>query len=74
MEEQKLTPAETFFMNKAEFERSVTEAVKNFAGTYATDVKIAISVSVETFLAETGDVANCRIKGVEIETKYKQNA
>lgn len=74
MEEQKLTPAETFFMNKAEFEHSVTEAVKNFAGTYATDVKIAISVSVETLLTETGDAANCRIKGVEIETNYKQNA
>lgn len=74
MEEQKLTPAETFFIKKAEFEHNVTEAVKNFAGTYATDVKITISVAVETALAETGDVANCRIKGVEVETKYKQDA
>ena len=74
MEEKQLTPAEAFFMKKAEFEHNITEAVKNFAGSYATDVKITISVAVETALAETGDITNCRIKGVEVETKYKQDA
>lgn len=74
MEEKNLTPAEAFFMKKAEFEHNVTEAVKNFAGTFATDVKIAISVAVETKSPETGEVVECRIKGVEVETKYKQDA
>lgn len=74
MEEQKPTPAEVFFMKKAEFEHSITEAVKNFAGTYATDVKIAVAVEVQAALADSGDVVDCRIKGVEIEAKYKQNA
>ncbi len=73
MEEQKLTPAEAFFMKKAEFEHNVTEAVKNFAGTFATDVKIAVSVAVETAVAQTGEVVECRIKGVEVETKYTQD-
>ena len=74
MEEQKLTPAEAFFMKKAEFEHNVTEAVKNFAGTFATDVKIAVSVEVQPALATSGEVVECRIKQVEIEAKYKQNA
>ena len=46
MEEKNLTPAELFFTKKAEFEYSITEAVKQFAGAYATDVNIAVGVSV----------------------------
>lgn len=74
MEEKQLTPAEAFFMKKAEFEHNITEAVKNFAGSFATDVKIAVAVEVQAALANSGDVVDCRIKGVEIEAKYKQNA
>lgn len=74
MEEQKPTPAEVFFTKKAEFEHNITEAVKQFAGTYATDVKIAVSVEVQPALATSGEVVECRIKQVEIEAKYKQNA
>lgn len=73
MEEKKLTPAELFFRKKAEFEHSITEAVKQFAGAYATDVNIAVGVSVEPALAESGDVISCRVSNVTIEAKYSQN-
>ena len=74
MEEKQLTPAEAFFMKREEFEHSITEAVKNFARAFATDVKIAVAVEVQPALSSSGDVVDCRIKGVEIEAKYKQNA
>lgn len=73
MEEKQLTPAEAFFMKKAEFEHSITEAVKNFAGAFATDVNIAVGVSVVPALADSGDVVDCRISNVTIEAKYSQN-
>ena len=74
MEEKQLTPAEAFFMKREEFEHSITEAVKQFAGAYATDVNIAVGVSVVPALADSGDVVDCRISNVTIEAKYKQNA
>lgn len=75
MEEKNLTPAELFFTKKAEFEYSITEAVKQFAGAYATDVNIAVGVSVVPVpaLADSGDVVDCRISNVTIEAKYSQN-
>lgn len=73
MEENKITPAERFFKEKAELERNITEAVKQFAGMYATDVKIAVGVSVQSALSEDGSVVDCRISNVTIETKYSQN-
>lgn len=73
MNEKNLTPAETFFMKKAEFEHGITEAVKNFAGMYATDVVIKVAVAVQPALATSGDVVDYRIKGVEVEAKYTQN-
>lgn len=73
MEEKELTPAEVFFKKKAEFEYSITEAVKQFAGAYATDVNIAVGVSVVPALADSGDVVDCRISNVTIEAKYSQN-
>jgi len=73
MEEKNLTPAELFFTKKAEFEYRITEAVKQFAGAYATDVNIAVGVSVVPALANSGDVVDCRISNVTIEAKYSQN-
>jgi len=73
MEEKELTPAEVFFKKKAEFEYSITEAVKQFAGMYATDVNIAVGVSVLPMVATDGSVQDCRISNVTIETKYSQN-
>lgn len=73
LEEKNLSPAETFFIKKAEFEHSITEAVKSFAGTYATDVAIKVAVAVQPALTTSGDVVDCKIKGVEIEAKYTQN-
>lgn len=73
MDEQNISPAELFFKKKAEFEHSLTEAVKNFAGTYATDVNIAVSVSVLPALTTDGQLVDCRIKNVTIEAKYSQN-
>ncbi|MBD5228858.1 MAG: hypothetical protein HDS69_02285 [Bacteroidales bacterium] len=73
MEGKTISPAEAFFRKKSEFEHNITEAVKNFAGTYATDVKITVSVAVQPAIATSGDVVDCRIKGVEIEAKYTQN-
>lgn len=73
MEEKNLTPSEVFFKEKAAFEHSVTEAVKQFAGTYATDVNIAVGVSVIPALAEDGRVISCQISNVTIEAKYSQN-
>lgn len=73
MEEKTLTPAELFFRKKAEFEHSITEAVKQFAGTYATDVNIAVGVSVTPALSTEGQVVDCRISNVTIEAKYSQN-
>lgn len=73
MDEQNISPAELFFKKKAEFEHSLTEAVKNFAGTYATDVNIAVGVSVLSALGTDGQLVDCRIKNVTIEAKYSQN-
>ena len=73
MEGKTINPADVFFKEKAELEQGVMETVKNFAGTYATDVKITVSVAVQPAIATSGDVVDCRIKGVEIEAKYTQN-
>lgn len=73
MEEKNLTPAEVFFKKKAEFEHSITEAVKQFAGAFATDVNIAVGVSVLPAISTDGSVVDCRISNVTIETKYSQN-
>lgn len=73
MDEQTINPADVFFKEKAELEQGVMEAVKNFAGKYATDVSINVAVAVQPAIATSGDVVDCRTKGVEIEAKYTQN-
>ena len=73
MEGKTINPADVFFKEKAELEQGVMEAVKNFAGKYATDVSIKVAVGVQPAIATSGDVVDCRIKGVEIEVKYTQN-
>lgn len=73
MGEKTINPADVFFKEKAELEQGVMEAVKNFAGKYATDVSINVAVAVQPAIATSGDVVDCRIKGVEIEAKYTQN-
>lgn len=73
MDEKTINPANVFFKEKAELEQGVMEAVKNFAGKYATDVSINVAVAVQSAIATSGDVVDCRIKGVEIEAKYTQN-
>ena len=73
MEGKTINPADVFFKEKAELEQGVMEAVKNFAGKFATDVSINVAVAVQPAIATSGDVVDCRIKGVEIEGKYTQN-
>lgn len=73
MEEKQLTPEEVFFKAKSDLERAVTEAVKQFAGTYATDVNIEVGVTVLPHVSDGGEVLECRVNGVTINSKYSQS-
>lgn len=72
MEETKITPEEAFYIEKANLEREITNRVKLFAGTYATNVDFSVSVNVELMVAEEGSVSDCRISGVSVKSNYSQ--
>ncbi len=73
MEEKNLTPEEAFYIEKANLERELTNRIKNFAGTFATNVEFACKVEVEFMNSTEGGVVDCRISGVELKTNYSQN-
>lgn len=73
MEENKITPEEAFYIEKANLEREITNRVKSFAGTYATNVELSVNVGVELMEDEQGGVAACRISGVSVKSNYSQN-
>lgn len=73
MEDNKITPEDAFYIEKANLEREITNRVKLFAGTYATNVDFSVSVNVELLEDEQGGVADCRISGVSMKSNYSQN-
>ncbi len=73
MEEKNLTPEEAFYTEKANLERELTNRIKHFAGTFATNVEFACKVEVEFMNSTEGGVVDYRISGVELKTNYSQN-
>ena len=73
MEEKNLTPEEAFYIDKANLERELTNRIKHFAGTYATNVGFSCNVEVELMGNTEGGVVDCRISGVNLKTNYSQN-
>ena len=73
MEEKNLTPEEAFYIEKSNLERELTNRIKNFAGTFATNVEFACKVEVQLIGNTEGGVVDCCISGVELKTNYSQN-
>lgn len=73
MEEKNLIPEEAFYIDKANLERELTNRIKHFAGTYATNVEFSCNVEVQLMESAEGNVMDCRISGVKLKTNYSQN-
>ena len=73
MEEKNLTPEEAFYIEKMNLERELTNRIKNFAGTFATNVEFSCKVEVAYLESMEGNTVDCRISGVNLKTNYSQN-